>query len=106
MSLIRQMKIEGNSGTTAEVTQNNELKTLPSDFGLELTQGNITGLSYVHKFGQAPDFDTGDNEVYIWDGADDGGINEMTYTFSTSAAIDSISSSSTADNEVIDVQGS
>lgn len=83
-----------------------------SDFGgnyknsaLEVSKGNISGTTFWHKFGLAPDFDTSDNTVDIWEGADDGGTNLMTYTFSTTADIDSLSSSDNADTQLIVVQG-
>lgn len=59
----------------------------------------------LFKFGKAPDFDTADGFVDVWDGADDGGINQMQYTYSTSAAIDTISSDDVTDTEPIEVQG-
>jgi hypothetical protein len=75
------------------------------DIGLEISKGNVTGHSLIHKFGAAPDFDTDDNEVTIWDGADDGGINEMGYNYSSTAAIDTISSSNNGDTQDIEIQG-
>jgi len=73
--------------------------------GIAISQGKIAGASVIHKFGKAPDFDPADGYVDIWDGADDAGINEMQYTYSTSAIIDSISSSDVTDTQVIEVQG-
>jgi len=75
-------------------------------FYLELSQGNITGHSGIHKFGNAPDFDTADSEVEVWDGAADGTAYElMNYVYSTTAAIDSISSTDDSDTQDIEVQG-
>ena len=90
---------------TANVTAQNELNVLDSGINIETARGNVPGVSSIHKFGNAPDFDTGDGVVSIWDGANDGGINQMTYTYSTTAAIDSLSSSSGADTMDIEVQG-
>jgi hypothetical protein len=73
--------------------------------GLAIAAGEVTGTSFVHKFGSAPDFDTADGSVYIWDGADDGGINQMQYTFSTTADIDSISSDNNGDTQDVEIQG-
>ncbi len=67
--------------------------------------GNISGTTFIHKFGIAPDFDTDDNEVEVWDGANDAAPNLMTYTFSSTADIDRISSSEGADTEPIEIQG-
>jgi hypothetical protein len=80
---------------------------LISDYssGLAIARGDITGSFNVNKFGNAHDFDTGDLEVDVWDGADDGGINKMVYTYSTTADIDSASSSSIADTQDIEIQG-
>jgi len=60
----------------------------------------------VHKFGAAPDFDTADGEVTVWDGAEDETACElMNYVYSTTADIDSISSSSAADIHEITIEG-
>lgn len=81
------------------------LPTNINDFFLDISRGTLDGYSFIHKFGQAPDFDTADNEIHIWDGADDAGINQMTYTFATGATIDSISSADDTDVVDIEVQG-
>lgn len=77
-----------------------------NDFGLEVAKGNINATTYIHKFGQAADFDTGDNIVTIWDGADDGFSGQrMRYIYSTGSDIDSVVSDSAGDNQVIEIQG-
>lgn len=73
--------------------------------GLAIAKGDVSNATYIHKFGEAPDFDTGDGLVTVWDGANDGGINAMSYTYSSSANIDSISSSNAGDTGDIEVQG-
>lgn len=73
--------------------------------GLDISIGNISGVSYYHKFGVSPDFDTADNVITIWDGADDGGIDIMNYVYSATADIDSLSSSNNGDTQDIEVQG-
>lgn len=73
--------------------------------GLSISEGKVSGTTFVHKFGQAPDFDTSDLEVTVWDGANDGGINQMVYVWSTTNAIDSISSSNAGDTQTIQLQG-
>ena len=76
------------------------------DWGVEVSEGNVSGASLVHKFGAAPDFDTGDNEVTIWDGAEDGTTwEQMVYTYSATADIQYISSENAGDTETIEVQG-
>ena len=75
------------------------------DNGLSIASGSLTGYSYLHKFGNAPDFDTTDGVVTIWDGANDGGINAMDYTYSATTDIDSLSSSNNGDTQSIEIQG-
>jgi hypothetical protein len=86
-------------------TGDGDLTISNNSSGLAIAEGNVTGKSFVHKFGSAPDFDSGDNFVTIWDGADDGGANEMSYNYSGSAIIDSLSSSIAADTQDVEVQG-
>jgi hypothetical protein len=77
------------------------------------SKGNISSDSIpdgtneliVNKFGAAPDFDTGDNFVDVWDGSNDAAPNLMQYTWSTSALITQLSSSSGSDTEPIEIQG-
>jgi hypothetical protein len=75
------------------------------NFNLEIARGNVSGMSVIHKFGNAPDFDTTDAEITVWDGADDGGIDEMNYNYSSSADIDSIVSTAAGDTEDIEIHG-
>lgn len=89
----------------ANVTRDGDLTVSDNSSGLAISEGIVTGKDYIHKFGFAPDFDYGDGEVTIWDGADDAGLNQMDYVFSTSTAIDSISSSDAADTQQIKIQG-
>jgi len=79
---------------------------LDRDFYLEIAKGNVPGHSVVQKFGNAPDFDSTDGEVTVWDGAEDATAWElMRYVYSTTADIDSLSSSSAADTQDITIQG-
>lgn len=74
--------------------------------GLAIAKGDVTGHTVIHKFGNAPNFATADGEVHVWDGAEDGATFETTsYTYSTSADIDSISSDNAADTMQVEVQG-
>ncbi|UCF13177.1 MAG: hypothetical protein JSW06_02690 [Thermoplasmatales archaeon] len=86
-------------------TASNNLKVANVEDGLAIAKGEVEGTSFIHKFGSAPDFDTGDNRVTIWDGADDGDIAQMPYQYSTIADIDSVSSSENADTQDIEIQG-
>jgi len=74
-------------------------------FGLEVAQGDVGGTSFIHKFGKAPDFDINDGFVTVWDGSDDGDIDQTIYQYSTTADIDTISSSSASDVQVVEIQG-
>lgn len=91
--------------TDINATADGNLKVATVEDGLSIARGIVTGNSYIHKFGNAPDFDTSDGKVTIWDGADDSGINQMNYVYSTSADIDSISSSNAGDLHNIEIQG-
>jgi hypothetical protein len=76
------------------------------DWYTEVVAGNVTGASSVNKFGAAPDFDTGDGEVTIWDGAEDGTTWEnMVYDYSATANIQYISSNNAGDTQTIELQG-
>lgn len=82
------------------------LKTTDAENGLAIAKGEVVGTTFVHKFGNAPDFDTGDGEVTVWDGAEDGTAWElMNYVYSTTDDIDSLSSSSAADTQDITITG-
>jgi len=95
-----------NSNTQLKVTNfDSSGNEIGRENGLEISRGNVPGMTYVHKFGNAPDFDTTDGEVTIWDGANDAGINRMTYIYSTTADIDSMSSTSAGDTQNIEIQG-
>jgi hypothetical protein len=85
-------------------TKSNRLYVFTAD-GLSISKGDVLNTTFIHKFGNTPDFDTADGSVYIWDGANDGGIDQMQYTFSIIADIDSLSSSNAGDTQNIEVQG-
>ena len=79
---------------------------LEKDIYLSIPSGRIPYSASVNKFGHADDFDTGDGEVTTWDGANDAAtLNQMQYTYSTTAVIDKLSSSDNSDTEVIEIQG-
>lgn len=90
------------------VTVDGNLTISDNSSGLAISQGNVNGTSFVHKFGESPDFDQSDGEVTMWDGANDslfGGSPPMVYTFSSSDDIGIISSSDAGDNQTIEMQG-
>ena len=88
------------------VTTDGDLSISDNSSGLAIAQGNVSGHSAVQKFGAALDFDSGDGEVTVWDGAADGTAWElMRYVYSTTADIDSISSESGADTQEITLVG-
>ena len=81
-------------------TETNKPSSSKNPFSLAIAKGEVTGSTAVNKWGNSPDFDDSDGEVYVWDAAEDGTAWEnMTYTFSTTAAIDSISSTNAGDTQ-------
>lgn len=115
---VRQDTPAALAGTTGDyqpptTDDKSRLWTAPSDYGLEVVKGNISGSTTVNKFGAAHDFDTGDGEVLVWDASDDSityGSNEAskyardTWSASTTADI-GIMSSDAAGTQNIEVQG-
>ena len=97
-------KADGDGFTNITATAANNLKVANVEDGLSIAKGDVPGTTYIHKFGNAPDFDSGDGYVTIWDGANDGGVDIMSYTYSTTADIDSLISTA-ADTVDIEVQG-
>lgn len=87
------------------VTMDGDLSISDNSSGLSIAAGNVTDTTFVHKFGAAPDFDSSDGSVTVWDGADDEDIAEMQYNYSTTAAIDSISTSSAVGTQNMLLQG-
>jgi hypothetical protein len=88
-------------------TASGNLKVTDAENTLAIAKGEVIGASDVNKWGNAPDFDTADGFVDVWDGAEDGvAWEQMQYIFPTTDSIDSISSSSAADTGiVIELQG-
>lgn len=75
---------------------------LPS---VQIPRGDISGWSSINKFGAAIDYDTGDLEVTMWDGSEDGTAWEnMVYDYSATADIDTMSSNA-AGTQNIEIQG-
>ena len=94
-------QIAGDGFTNIGASDSGNLKTTDAENGLAIAKGEVVGTTFVHKFGNAPDFDAADGEITVWDGAEDGMAWElMDYVYSTTDDIDSISSSSTDTQEV------
>ena len=75
-----------------------------ADFRLLVAEGLIPGHSTVHKYGRGANIDTVDGFVDLWDGAEyDNALK--TYTFSTTADIDRVSSSDATDTQNIIIEG-
>jgi hypothetical protein len=87
-----------------QATHSDNLKVANVEDGLSIAKGDVIGTTFIHKFGDAPDFDVTDGYVNIWDGADDGDINSMVYTYSTTADIDSLACEG-ADTSDYEIQG-
>jgi hypothetical protein len=89
------------------VTRDGDMSISDNSSGLAISEGLVTKKTFVHKFGVARDFDISDGYVTVWDGAEDNVAWEnMVYDYSTTADIDSISSSNNADTGIeIFIQG-
>jgi hypothetical protein len=81
------------------------LKVTDAENGLAIAKGEVSGSTFIHKFGNAPDFDQSDGVVTIWDGADDAHINQMNYVYSSTDDIDSVSSDDAGDTFDLQVFG-
>jgi len=92
----QKVRIVDEFGGILKLTPDNKMAV--SDSALDVSRGNILGQTFVEKFGENSDIDTATAPEDIWSY---GGI----YTFSTTADIDSISSSSGSDTTEITVQG-
>ena len=89
-----------------KTTSDGNLTISNNSDGLAIAKGDVTGHSYVHKFGSVPDFDSSDGQVTVWDGAEDGAAWEkMVYTYSLTADIQYVSSSNASDTQQVKVQG-
>ena len=73
------------------------------DFFQEVAEGNVPGYSLMEKFGEASSITTGTDPQDLWDGASISGAE--LYTFSTTADIDSLSSSDNGDTQDIYIEG-
>ena len=77
---------------------------LRADFLFAVSLGIVPGWGYEHKFGHGEDFDTANGVSLIWDGMS---ISSKipSYTYSTTADINSIASSSAGDTVDISIKG-
>ena len=98
-------KANGSGFTNITATESNNLRVTDAESGLAIAKGDVAKTSFIHKFGNAPDFDATDGIVTVWDGADDADIGQMTYVYSTTDDIDSLSSSNAADTMQVEVIG-
>ncbi len=102
LTALNDLNVFANIGATAS----NNLRVTDAESGLAIAKGDVVGTSVILKFGSAPDFDDSDGEVTIWDGTEDGTAWElMQYVYSTTANIDSLSSSNAGDTQDIEIQG-
>jgi len=93
------------TGKGAQVDVDGCVSIKNSHNGTAIAAGEVTGSSFISKFGEAPDFDTSDGAVTMWDGANDAGVNQMVYQYSSTDDIDSIISSNAGDSVDIEIQG-
>jgi hypothetical protein len=85
-------------------TASDNLKIANAEDALNIAQGNVVGYSTVHKFGRGANIDTADGFVVLWDGAEYNNALK-TYTYSTTADIDRISSDNNSDTVELEIQG-
>ncbi len=81
---------------------------MTTHWGIEVERGNVPGFTFIHKFGEAADIDTADGFADIWDGATDtisGFTKTPSYTYSSTADIDSIVSSNASDTTALTLLG-
>ncbi len=102
-SRIAGVRPDGKVGDV-NVTTDNNLRITDAESGLAIAKGDVTNTTFIHKFGKAPNFDSGDGFVTVWDGSDDSNLAIMDYVYSTSPIIDSLSCGGT-DTTTIQVQG-
>lgn len=98
-------KRDDNVFVNISATDSNNLRVTDAESGLAIAKGEVAGTSFIHKFGEAPDFDITDGFVSVWDGADDAGIGAFQYTYSETADIDSLVSSNNSDTQDISIDG-
>jgi hypothetical protein len=96
---------DAGSFVNVNATASNNLRVANVEDGLSIAKGDVANTSFVHKFGDAPDFDVTDGYVTIWDGANDAGLNAMVYTYSTTADITQVSSSNAGEATETEIQG-
>lgn len=97
-------KANGGGFVNICATNSDNLRVTDAESGLAIAKGDVVNTAFIHKFGAAPKFDSGDGFVTVWDGANTDILNEMQYTYSESAIIDSISSSA-GDTVGIEING-
>lgn len=71
------------------------------EFYLDIAKGRVPGHSHINKFGAAYGFAAAATPVDIWSGW----AGSALYQFSSTADIDTVSSSSALDTQLIEVQG-
>ncbi|RLC81743.1 MAG: hypothetical protein DRI61_03440 [Chloroflexi bacterium] len=99
-------KANGGGFVNITATESNNLRVTEAESGLAIAKGEVTGHSFVHKFGAAPDFDVADGFVTVWDGAeDDEDYEAMQYTYSATADIDYIVAEAAGDTQDVEIQG-
>lgn len=87
-------------------SKSGNLQVTDAENSLAIAKGEVEGHKPVSKFGNAQDFDASDDFVTVWDAAEDGTAWElMRYVYSTTADIDSVSSSDITDNTDFTVVG-
>jgi len=105
VQIVQKRALTSDGSNIVGVDADGHLQVSDEHNGLSIAQGEVSGTTYIHKFGYAEDFDTGDGAVNIWGGADDAGIDQMEYVFSTTTNITEVVSDSASDTFDLEVQG-
>jgi hypothetical protein len=105
-SVLTAQRTDNNLFVPITASNSNNLRITDAENTLAIAKGEVEGASDVNKWGNAPDFDTGDGVVDIWDGTEDGTAWElMQYIFPASDTIDSVSSTDAGDTMDVDIEG-
>jgi len=91
---------------TALIDDDGHLQVSDNHSGLAIAMGEVTGTTFIHKFGAAEDFDIADGFITVWDGAeDDEAYEAMNATYSTTDDITTIVAQDAGDSQDVEIQG-
>jgi len=102
-----QLEAQKSDGTMVHIKASNSgnLQIQDAESGLAIAKGDVQDTTFIHKFGDAPNFGIADGFVTVWDGANGALNTPVDYVYSATADIGEVSSSSAADTGLLEVQG-